>query len=173
MVLILSEAFECDKVMCDNGLLFKITSLMQVESMYRIASAFAVCLVLTFATFAQTGFTIDNLIATKRVGDPQLSPDGRTVAFTVGTVDKAENRTLTHIYTIRVDGTNLKQVSSGDRSNSSPRWSPDGTRIAYTTGGQVWTSRFCEPPGERTRTAIAPSRAAAIAPPPRYATACP
>jgi dipeptidyl aminopeptidase/acylaminoacyl peptidase len=118
---------------------------MQVKSMYRILSAFLFCIILAAAAFAQSGFTIDNLIATKRVGDPQLSPDGRTVAFTVGTVNKAENRTLTQIYTIRIDGTNLKQITSGDKSNSSPRWSPDGKRIAYTTGGQIWTM---EPDGD-------------------------
>src|SRR5688572_24163721 len=101
--------------------------------MYRIVSAFVFCVVLAAAGFAQTGFTIDNLIATKRVGDPQLSPDGRTVAFTVGTVDKAANRTLTQIYTVRLDGSNLKQITSGTASNSSPRWSPDGERIAYIT----------------------------------------
>jgi dipeptidyl aminopeptidase/acylaminoacyl peptidase len=113
--------------------------------MYRILSAVVLCVILSVAAFAQSGFTIDNLIATKRVGDPQLSPDGRTVAFTVGTVNKAENKTLTQIYTIRIDGSNLKQITSGDRSNSSPRWSPDGKRIAYTTGGQVWTM---EPDGD-------------------------
>ncbi|HUR97701.1 MAG TPA: hypothetical protein VMZ26_06475, partial [Pyrinomonadaceae bacterium] len=113
--------------------------------MYRIVSAIALSVILAAAGFAQSGFTIDNLIATKRVGDPQLSPDGRTVAFTVGTVDKAANRTLTHIYTIRIDGTNLKQITSGDKSNSSPRWSPDGKRLAYATGGDIWTM---EPDGD-------------------------
>lgn len=107
--------------------------------MYKIFSGLVFCVILTIGGFAQTGFTIDNLIATKRVGDPQLSPDGRTVAFTVGTVSKAENKTLTHIYTIRIDGSGLKQITTGDKSCSSPRWSPDGKRIAYTTGGQVWT----------------------------------
>jgi Tol biopolymer transport system component len=118
---------------------------MQVNSMYRILSAVLFCIVLSAAAFAQSGFNIDSLIATKRVGDPQLSPDGRIVAFTVGTVNKAENKTLTQIYTVRIDGTNLKQITSGDKSNSSPRWSPDGKRIAYTTGGQIWTM---EPDGD-------------------------
>ncbi|MEO8041592.1 MAG: S9 family peptidase, partial [Acidobacteriota bacterium] len=113
--------------------------------MYRILSAVVFSVLLASAAFAQSGFTIDNLIATKRVGDPQLSPDARTVAFTVGTVNKAENRTLTQIYTVRIDGSNLRQVTSGDKSNSSPRWSPDGKRIAYTTGGQIWTM---EPDGD-------------------------
>ncbi len=114
--------------------------------MCRILSAVVFCvIVFAAAGYAQSGFTIDNLIATKRVSDPQLSPDGRTVAFTVGTVNKIENRTLTQIYTISVDGTNLKQITSGDKSSSSPRWSPDGKRIAYTTEGQIWTM---EPDGD-------------------------
>src|SRR4030095_10485054 len=142
---ILSDAFECDKVMCDNDLLFKSHFIMQVKSMSRLLSAFAFCLVLTAVSFAQSGFTIDNLIATKRVGDPQLSPDGKTVAFAVGNVNKAENKTLTHIYTVRIDGSNLKQITKGDASNSSPRSSSDGKRIAFTTGGQIWTM---EPDGD-------------------------
>lgn len=113
--------------------------------MYRLLSILAIVLCLTLSAAAQSGFTIDNLLATKRVGDPQLSPDGRTVAFTVGTVNKPENRVVTHIYTVRIDGTNMRQITSGNSSHSSPRWSPDGRLIAYTTGGQIWTM---EPDGD-------------------------
>ena len=113
--------------------------------MYRLLSAVVFCVLFALAVPAQTGFNIDNLIATKRVGDPQLSPDGRTVAFTLGTVSKADNRTLTQIYTIKIDGSDLKQITSGTASSSSPRWSPDGERLAFTTGGQIWTM---EPDGD-------------------------
>ena len=95
--------------------------------------------------WAQTGLTFDAMINIRRVGDPQLSPDGRTVAYTVGVVNKADNRTLTHIYVAGVDGTNLKQITKGNASHSSPRWSPDGKLIAYVTGGQIWTM---EPDGD-------------------------
>ena len=114
--------------------------------MYRILFILAVAFAsLAVSVPAQTGFTIDNLLATKRVGDPQLSPDGRTVAFTIGTVNKADNRTVTHIYTVRTDGTNLRQITTGTASHSSPRWSRDGKLIAFTTGGQIWTM---EPDGD-------------------------
>jgi len=113
--------------------------------MHKILSCVILTLVLAFSAAAQVGFNTDNLLAIKRVGDPQLSPDGRTVAFTVGTVDKPGNRVLTQIYTVRIDGTGMKQITTGDRSNSSPRWSPDGKRIAFTTGCQIWTM---EPDGD-------------------------
>jgi dipeptidyl aminopeptidase/acylaminoacyl peptidase len=87
---------------------------------------------------AQTAFMFDDMMSIRRVGDPQLSPDGRTVAYTIGVVNKAENRTLTHIYSVGIDGSNVRQVTRGNASHSSPRWSPDGKRIAYVTGGQIW-----------------------------------
>lgn len=127
------------------ALLFAKPNLLSETFMNRLLSFALLCLVLVISTTAQSGFNTDNLLSVKRVGDPQLSPDGRTVAFTVGTVNKAENRVVTQIYTVRIDGSNLKQITSGNSSNSSPRWSPDGKRIAYTTGGQIWTM---EPDGD-------------------------
>ncbi len=91
-----------------------------------------------FSISAQA-FNFDTMIKQRRVGDPQLSPDGRTVAFTIGDVDKTANKSLTHIYTVSVDGGTPRQITKGDKSSSGPRWSPDGKKIAFTTGGQIWT----------------------------------
>lgn len=88
---------------------------------------------------AQQTFTFNDLMKIRRVGDPQISPDGRTVAYTIGDVNVPENRTLTQIYTVSSAGGNVKQITKGDRSNSSPRWSADGKKIAFVTGGQIWT----------------------------------
>lgn len=100
---------------------------------------FLVCAALV--VFPQNTFTINDLINVKRVSDPQLSPDGRTVAFTIGVVNKDANKTLTQIFTMSVDGSNQRQITNGSSSSSSPRWSPDGKRLAFTTGGQIWTMK--------------------------------
>lgn len=83
-------------------------------------------------------YTVEELFKVRRVGDPQVSPDGRRVAFTIGDVNFAANKIVTHIYVTSIDGGEIKQLTSGDSSASAPRWSPDGQKIAYTTGGQVW-----------------------------------
>lgn len=109
--------------------------------MRRLALFFCIALfALTFIFVNQTNaqFTIDDVLKVRRLGDPQLSPDGKTIAFTIGDVNKEANRAVTHIYLISIDGGEPKQITSGDKSCSSPRWSPDGKKIAFTTGGQIW-----------------------------------
>jgi dipeptidyl aminopeptidase/acylaminoacyl peptidase len=101
-----------------------------------------VCLLLLSLSFAVSAqnrtYTVEDLMKVKRVGDPQVSPDGRHLAFTVGDVNFDANRVLNQIYVVSSAGGDIKQLTSGDRSSSAPRWSPDGKKIAFTTGGQVW-----------------------------------
>jgi len=83
-------------------------------------------------------FTVEELLKVRRVGDPQVSPDGKRVAFTIGEVNWDANKVVTQIYVMAIDGANVKQLTSGASSATSPRWAPDGRKIAYTTGGQIW-----------------------------------
>ncbi len=107
--------------------------------MKRILTLIFVCASAFAGVRSQAPFSFEDLVNTKRVSDPQLSPDGKWVAYTVGIVNKAENRTVTHIYIVKTDGSDQKQLTSGTTSHSSPRWSPDGKHIAYASGGQIWT----------------------------------
>ncbi len=92
------------------------------------------------SAFAQESrrFTVEELLKVRRVGDPQVSPDGKRVAFTIGDVNWDANKVVTQIYVMAVDGGGMKQLTSGASSATSPRWSPDGKKIAFATGGQVW-----------------------------------
>jgi dipeptidyl aminopeptidase/acylaminoacyl peptidase len=65
------------------------------------------------------------------IQDPQLSPDGRQVVFVMETADWKANKRLGHLYRINADGTDQVQLTFGERGESSPRWSPDGTQVAF------------------------------------------
>ena len=83
-------------------------------------------------------FTVEDLLKVHRVENPQVSPDGKHVAFTIGDVIWDVNKVITQIYVIGIDGGGMKQLTNGDASSTAPRWSPDGKRIAFINGGQVW-----------------------------------
>ncbi len=83
-------------------------------------------------------FTIEELLKVRRVADPRVSPDGKSVAFTIGDVNFDGNRVVNQIYVVSIAGGEIKQLTIGDKSASSPRWSPDGKKLAYVTGSQIW-----------------------------------
>lgn len=109
--------------------------------MKRFVTAISV-LMLAFVSFvpAQDAqpFTIESMMKVRRVGDPQISPNSKRVAFTIGDVNFDANRVVTQVYVMQLAGGDMKALTSGDRSATNPRWSPDGKKIAYVTGSQIW-----------------------------------
>ncbi len=78
-------------------------------------------------------FTFDDLMAIRRLGDPQISPDGRWVAFTVTTADKAKNTRNTDIWLLPTAGGEPRPLTTHPAAEVRPRWSPDGTRLAFVS----------------------------------------
>ena len=89
----------------------------------------------------------DDIYRVKSVRDPQRSPDGQWVAYTVTTSDSTRDRNDTDVWMTSWDGARTIRVTSSPESESSPRWSPDGEWLAFTSsrqkadGSQLWLLR--------------------------------
>ena len=68
--------------------------------------------------------------------DPQLSPDGRRVVYVRAGFDIRTDQPRASLWAIDADGTNHRPLLSDRKQHGSPRWSPDGTRIAYVSGAE-------------------------------------
>jgi dipeptidyl aminopeptidase/acylaminoacyl peptidase len=96
---------------------------------------------------AQTkrAMTVDDFLALRIVSDPQLSPDGSLVAFTVTVPSLPENRNVSKLWvTSLLDGT-TRALTGGPGSDQSPRWAKDGRTLAFIStrsgSAQVWRIR--------------------------------
>ena len=110
-----------------------------------VLSALALCT--TSATAQRRAITFDDLINLKVVGDPQAAPGGRYVAYTVNTISLQDNRGTTRIWLADYTSGQTRQLTDSTGSQRSPRWSPDGSTLAFIStregGPQIWTM----PPG--------------------------
>jgi dipeptidyl aminopeptidase/acylaminoacyl peptidase len=110
----------------------------------RLLLAFTFCVSLfPFPVLAQKrAMTFEDYIALKAVSDPQLSPDGKWVAYTVSAPSLQDNRNVARVWVVEVATGKSRQLTGGPGSDRQPRWSPDGKTLAFIStrdsGAQVW-----------------------------------
>ena len=87
-------------------------------------------------------FSIHDMLAMDRLSDPQVSPDGKWIAFVLRKTDLEENKGRTDLWLVGADGTALRRLTSHKASDSNPRWAPDGRSIWFVSArsdtSQVW-----------------------------------
>jgi acylaminoacyl-peptidase len=83
-----------------------------------------------YAQTPKTAFKPMDVFDLQWVADPEVSPDGRNIAYVRMGFDVKTDRALGSVWLVGVDGKNERPLS-GAPTSGSPRWSPDGTRIAY------------------------------------------
>jgi dipeptidyl aminopeptidase/acylaminoacyl peptidase len=80
---------------------------------------------------AKRGFRPEDGFRLRTASDPDLSPDGRRVAFAVSTADEEEDRLRSSIWVAATDGSSPARPFTEGPADTSPRWSPDGCWLAY------------------------------------------
>ena len=110
-----------------------------------LLSCFALILATSWAHAAQQrALTIDDYFRFHNVSDPQISPDGLWIAYTVEAANLEEDDTETRIWMVPAAGGEPIPMTSEGSSASRPRWSPDGRYLAFLSDRndqetQVWT----------------------------------
>ncbi len=109
------------------------------------AAALPLLLLLPSRAAADHPFSVHDMIAMQRISDPQASPDGSRITFTLRTTDLDANRSRLDLWLIGADGTGPRRLTSHPDADMQPRWAPDGGSIFFLStrsgSSQVWRIR--------------------------------
>lgn len=107
-----------------------------------ILSLSLACSAVTAVAAEPHPFSVMDMLAMDRISDPQVSPDGKLVAFSVSITDLEANRRRSDLYVAALDGSSVRRMTSHPASDTQPRWSPDGRSLFFVSNRadspQVW-----------------------------------
>src|SRR5215472_7852924 len=104
----------------------------------RLLALTSLALVSLAATSDQHPITFDDFAAVGAVSDPEISPDGRTVLYTVASADLSTNKRTPVTWRVGSSGGSPHRFPDDTTKATEARWSPDGRRVAYIAAGQLW-----------------------------------
>ena len=96
-----------------------------------LVGVFAMCVVATIVAQTARPMTITDLLAAVRVTGPQLAPDGSRVAYVRTTTDLTSGKRNGDIWQVPTGGGPAKALVTGDKSETTPRWAPDGRHLFF------------------------------------------
>jgi dipeptidyl aminopeptidase/acylaminoacyl peptidase len=99
-----------------------------------VATASVAARVAAGQTAEKRAITFKDLISLHRVGEPQISPDGNWIAYSVATPDLEANRSVRDIWVVAAGGGGEARQLTRGGSDTRARWSPDGKKLAFISG---------------------------------------
>lgn len=96
-----------------------------------LCSAFILLLCPLILSPSKRPMTPEDLYKFKRISDPQVSPDGKWIAYTISVPDLKENSLNSDIWILPLSGGKAVQLTNSPQADHSPRWSPDGKKLAF------------------------------------------
>lgn len=85
----------------------------------------------------ETAFSDMDVFELEWAADPQISPDGSQIVYRRRGMDKMTDRRTSQLWLMNADGSGHVKLTTRDASESSPRWSPDGSRIAFASSSEA------------------------------------